>query len=1090
MREVVHTNIFVGDWLKVTRPDKTIVYVRVTDRHLNGGYETREFTINAVDAHNAIHMLDWGNCYSFGNGVESNRVTDGFNNPYVTPGVKVSTVFEDYKEEHRKYGLIYSGIYNSIGSVNNLNQFIQAEKITKDINPTYGSIQKLHTRDSDLIALCEDKVLKIQANKDALYNADGNINVTATHNVLGQAIPFVGEYGISKNPESFVSEAYRSYFTDKQRGVVMRLSKDGLTPISMHGMTDWFRDNLKTNHRLVGSYDARNDEYNITLTANPPFGSIVTNSKAGMLPSVDQYNNPIIIRVVSIEERHYQGKMQTILELDHSVDDLHLDYYSSTQEGNNGTLTFYKPDGVTEIATAKLGFLYNPTDVQGVGVSYFVIITELSSSATVSFREDVRGWVSFKSFVPENAISCANDYFTMLDGKIYKHYDESVNRNTFYDTYTDSSVNVILNSQPSSVKSFHTLDYEGSESRVEGIRTVDVTGIEHAGGAEHDGRYFFYEKEDMSGVINEDDFTQWHSTVVEMKQYRGKDNLPILPDFSNAILVREGSMRLFNDPLESSGVASPSGGLTKGHGRLEPYDASNPGDFMIGDIITTERQEKVVSYSNSFPKDGWYASNIKTDKQKGNLPEFIEKEGKWFNYIKGIDSDISKLGVGGVNQTDFGAFDIQGIGIVENIKERNIVDVNRATMIPGFTILFNDIVAWAPETYGAVGVHKLENVMRSQDIVDGTNYRLTLEVSNYTGTGEVGIVSNAGVSGNARFDENSVDNIGYGTYTEDFTSNGNPLDMFGTDTNTATIKLSIAELPTLDGELVFANDINSSLQIGDTLYFNQYGSEILGENLLPELIAENWDYSSGVTVTFDDDGVLAATVVPTGGSGLYPSIWSNAINLVDGKEYQLDITISDYNNAGANVVKNYIRGMEQATWQVPNPPNASSPEYRPITNSNPEVIVGQATYSFVFDRHDVSVGNSGSRTVRFQLELTGGNTDSKSVRLKNVSLREFGPGSVFGGQKEGLNLVKCGTVTRLIKSANILENQQRVFNVVTVDTRGGTLPSINDYIFFSKNQAINTSSLLGYYADVKLKNNSKNKVEMFSVNSEITESSK
>jgi hypothetical protein len=188
-------------------------------------------------------------------------------------------------------------------------------------------------------------------------------------------------------------------------------------------------------------------------------------------------------------------------------------------------------------------------------------------------------------------------------------------------------------------------------------------------------------------------------------------------------------------------------------------------------------------------------------------------------------------------------------------------------------------------------------------------------------------------------------------------------------------------------------------------------------------------------------------------------------------------------------MKNYIWGMEQATWQVPNPTTATSPSYRPTTSQH--VIEGQATYSFVFNREEAGPdGNDGSRTVRFQLELTGGNTVSKSVRLRNVSLREFGPGSVFGGQKEGLNLVKCGTVTRLIKSANILENQQRVFNIVTVDTRDGTLPSINDYIFFSKNQAVNTSSLLGYYANVKLENNSKDKAEIFSISSEITESSK
>jgi len=153
--------------------------------------------------------LSWYNCWSFGNGVESNRIADTFNKPFLTNGATVSSIIEgNYKEEHRKYGLIYSGLYNSNSGTNNLNQFIAGEKITKDINPTYGSIQKLYSRstaDGDLITLCEDRVLKILANKDAVFNADGNINLVATDNVLGQAIPYSGEYGISKNPESFAN---------------------------------------------------------------------------------------------------------------------------------------------------------------------------------------------------------------------------------------------------------------------------------------------------------------------------------------------------------------------------------------------------------------------------------------------------------------------------------------------------------------------------------------------------------------------------------------------------------------------------------------------------------------------------------------------------------------------------------------------------------------------------------------------------------------------------------------------------------------------------------------------------------------------
>ena len=268
-----NNNVFAGQMgpvnipAKFFRPDDLIVELKIT--HLGTTTDPNIWTMeveNQVVNPDNKFILPWHNCYTFRNGVESNRIRDNYNLPYISNGVKASTTLEqEYREEHRKYGLIYSGIYNSVSGINNLNQFIQAEKITKDINPIYGSIQKLHSRDSDLVALCEDKILRISANKDAVFNADGNPQLIATDRVLGQTIPFAGEYGISTNPESFATEAYRSYFSDKVRGAVLRLSKDGLTPISDFGMKDWFRDNLRLARKVIGSFDDRNQEYNIKL---------------------------------------------------------------------------------------------------------------------------------------------------------------------------------------------------------------------------------------------------------------------------------------------------------------------------------------------------------------------------------------------------------------------------------------------------------------------------------------------------------------------------------------------------------------------------------------------------------------------------------------------------------------------------------------------------------------------------------------------------------------------------------------------------------------------------------------------------------
>ena len=64
-------------------------------------------------------------------------------------------------------------------------------------------------------------------------------------------------------------------------------------------------------------------------------------------------------------------------------------------------------------------------------------------------------------------------------------------------------------------------------------------------------------------------------------------------------------------------------------------------------------------------------------------------------------------------------------------------------------------------------------------------------------------------------------------------------------------------------------------------------------------------------------------------------------------------------------------------------------------------------------------------------------------------------------------------------------------NSITVNYGNGELPSLaNAFISFAKDKKVNTSSLLGYYADVKFVNDSKKKAELFSVGSEITESSK
>ena len=338
--------------------------------------------------------LGWFNCYSFGNGVESDRIRDDFNAPQIDNGVKVSSTFLNYGEENKGSTIIYSGIYNSISGVNNLNEFNMAEKITKDLNPTYGSVQALKVRDTDVVAFAEDKILRITTQKDALFNADGNSQLISTNRVLGTAIPYVGDYGISKNPESLVADEYRMYFTDKQRGAVMRLSQNGLTPISSVGMKTYFRDNLVDSESLIGTYDKVNSEYNLTIK---------------MKPFVNRENT------------------------------------------------------------------------------------------TVSFNEGSKGWTSFKSFIPDDGNSVAGRYLTSNLAQIWLHNSNDVDRNTFYGTYYESSLSVVFNEVPGSVKSFKAVNYEGSQARVTQFTSDAGEYTQPDGSAFNittDGEYFNLEPKD------------------------------------------------------------------------------------------------------------------------------------------------------------------------------------------------------------------------------------------------------------------------------------------------------------------------------------------------------------------------------------------------------------------------------------------------------------------------------------------------------------------------------------------------------------------------------------------------------------------
>ena len=67
-----------------------------------------------------------------------------------------------------------------------------------------------------------------------------------------------------------------------------------------------------------------------------------------------------------------------------------------------------------------------------------------------------------------------------------------------------------------------------------------------------------------------------------------------------------------------------------------------------------------------------------------------------------------------------------------------------------------------------------------------------------------------------------------------------------------------------------------------------------------------------------------------------------------------------------------------------------------------------------------------------------------------------------------------------VTNSSIVVNNSDVVNI----------PNNGDFIMFSKNKIVNNNGMKGYYAEVKLKNESTEKIELFALSSEIAESSK
>jgi len=203
----------------------------------------------------------------------------------------------------------------------------------------------------------------------------------------------------------------------------------------------------------------------ITTTANLVIGQIVAYAGEYGIST-----NPESFAVYGYQKYFADRNRNAILRL--SRDGI-------TEISNYGMIDFFR-DKLSLVGTT--GKIIGSYDIYNK--NYIISLQEANNNNynTLGFEEATNGWISFYDYNPSSGFSSQGQFFTTNGTSVWKHYSTAVNRSNFYGTDNKSSVKLILNPDPTRVKTFKTIDYEGT-SGWEVISLIsDDTGTDFVNG--------------------------------------------------------------------------------------------------------------------------------------------------------------------------------------------------------------------------------------------------------------------------------------------------------------------------------------------------------------------------------------------------------------------------------------------------------------------------------------------------------------------------------------------------------------------------------------------------------------------------------
>lgn len=400
--------------------------------------------------------------------VEDFNYSDFYDSKVINIG-RAHAINPDNRQIRRETAAFISEPFLPDSSINGLNSFFGfsfpgTPSRAKEYDQKKGPVMRIYVDGKRLVMYQELRVGQVFINENILFDQSGETQVQTSNQILSDISYYSGEFGIGLYPGSFAVYGHTQYFADPKRGVVCRLSQDGITRISKYKMhnyfTDTFKGVLKGETHLMAVYDAKFKEYVLVIqkkviteikidgTFRPGQGG----SSFVLFPSGTDFTNLSAGSDVTISYLDIRTELQTsavvkILLVNEessfiNIDTSELELSDSLNEGDPITVI---------IATKTIGF-----------------------SETIAFNEEDNKWAPYYSYTPQFMVENDTDIVTFDDGMLWRHNEGPICN--FYGVQYDAEITFVANESPRDNKFWLAIEEQVSDSSWEMVEATNQAG--------------------------------------------------------------------------------------------------------------------------------------------------------------------------------------------------------------------------------------------------------------------------------------------------------------------------------------------------------------------------------------------------------------------------------------------------------------------------------------------------------------------------------------------------------------------------------------------------------------------------------------